>query len=44
MEVKKMTKRRKSWQEKLMDSKDLSRVEKITPKMAGRWGTKEVEL
>ena len=35
-----MGRRRKSWQEKLMDSKDLPRVEKITPKMAGRWGTK----
>jgi len=35
-----MAKKRKSWQEKLMDSKDLPKVEKITPKMAGRWGTK----
>ena len=35
-----MPKKRKSWQEKLMDSKDLPRVERISPKMAGRWGTK----
>ncbi|HOP95707.1 MAG: MGMT family protein [Dictyoglomaceae bacterium] len=35
-----MPKTRKSWQEKLADSKDLPRVEQITPKMAGRWGTK----
>lgn len=35
-----MSKKRKSWQEKLMDSKDLPRVVEITPKMAGRWGTK----
>ncbi|MBE0478876.1 MGMT family protein [Candidatus Aerophobetes bacterium] len=35
-----MAKKPKSWQEKLLDSKDLPRVEKITPKMAGRWGTK----
>lgn len=33
-------KKRKSWQEKLRDSKGLPKVEKITPKMAGRWGTK----
>lgn len=42
MEVKKMSSKsspRKSWQEKLADSKDLPRVEKITPKTAGRWGT-----
>jgi len=35
-----VVKRRKSWQEKLMNSKDLPKVEKITHKMAGRWGTK----
>jgi alkylated DNA nucleotide flippase Atl1 len=28
-----------SWQKKLMDSKGLPRVEKITPKMSQRWGT-----
>ncbi len=31
-------KKRKSWQEKLMDSKDFPRVEKITPKMSKYWG------
>jgi len=31
--------RKKSWTEKLQDSKDLPRVEKITPKMSKRWGT-----
>jgi len=35
-----MSKKSKSWQEKLKDSKDLPKVAKITPKMAGRWGTK----
>jgi len=35
-----MAKKRKSWQEKLKESKGLPKVEKITPKMAGRWGTK----
>jgi alkylated DNA nucleotide flippase Atl1 len=40
MEVKNMAKKRKSWQEKLADSKGLPKVEQITPKMAGRWGTK----
>jgi len=33
-----MAKLRKSWQEKLADSKDLPKVEKITPKMSQRWG------
>jgi len=33
-----MTKRRKSWVEKLLDSRDLPRVEKITGKMRKRWG------
>jgi len=32
------SKTRKSWQEKLADSKDLPRVEKITGKMSKRWG------
>lgn len=31
--------KRKSWSEKLKDSKDLPRVEKITEKMSKRWGT-----
>lgn len=35
-----MLKRRKSWQEKLKESHGLPKVVKITPKMAGRWGTK----
>lgn len=35
-----MAKKCKSWQEKLVDSKGLPKVEKITPKMADRWGTK----
>lgn len=30
---------KKSWSEKLEDSKDLPRVEKITAKMSKRWGT-----
>ena len=30
---------RKSWQEKLADSKDLPKVGKITDKMSKRWGT-----
>lgn len=35
------SKARKSWQEKLMNSRGLPKVVKITSKMAGRWGTKE---
>jgi alkylated DNA nucleotide flippase Atl1 len=35
-----MPEKRKSWQEKLADNKGLPKVEKITPKMSGRWGTK----
>jgi alkylated DNA nucleotide flippase Atl1 len=35
-----MAKKRKSWREKLADNKGLPKLEKITPKMAGRWGTK----
>ena len=30
--------RKKTWREKLMDSKDLPRVESITDKMSKRWG------
>ena len=33
-----MPKKKKSWTEKLADSKDLPRVEKITDKMSKRWG------
>jgi alkylated DNA nucleotide flippase Atl1 len=35
-------KTRKTWQEKLADSKDLPKVEKITDKMSRRWGTGSV--
>jgi len=34
-----MAKLRKSWREKLEDSKDLPRVVEITAKMSTRWGT-----
>ena len=34
-----MAKTRKTWQEKLEDSKDLPRVVEITGKMSTRWGT-----
>jgi hypothetical protein len=34
-----MVKLKKSWQEKLMDDKDLPRVVEITDKMSQRWGT-----
>ena len=34
-----MAKLRKSWQEKLEDSKDLPRVVEITPNISQRWGT-----
>ena len=34
-----MAKLRKSWQEKLADSKDLPKVVEITPEMSQRWGT-----
>ncbi len=34
-----MAKLKKSWQEKLADSKDLPRVVEITPDMSKRWGT-----
>ena len=34
-----MAKPRKSWQEKLLDSKGLPKVEKLTDKMSKRWGT-----
>jgi len=30
--------KKKSWQEKLTDSRDLPKVEKITPRMSPRWG------
>ena len=34
-----MSKKRKTWQEKLADSKDLPKVVEITDKMSKRWGT-----
>ena len=34
-----MAKMRKSWQEKLADSKGLPKIEEITDKMSQRWGT-----
>ncbi len=34
-----MAKPRKTWQEKLADSKDLPKVVEITDKMSKRWGT-----
>ena len=36
--------RKKSWREKLHDSKDLPRVEVITEKMSKRWGTGTVVI
>ncbi|MBC8174181.1 MAG: MGMT family protein [Candidatus Marinimicrobia bacterium] len=39
-----MTNKKKSWREKLSDSKDLPRVEKITEKMSQRWGTGTVVI
>ena len=44
MGVKNMPKTRKSWQEKLADSKGLPKVEKITDKMSKRWGTGTVVI
>jgi len=35
---------KKSWSEKLKDSKDLPRVEKITEKMSKRWGSGTVVI
>jgi len=39
-----MPKTRKTWQEKLMDSKDLPRVVEINDKMSKRWGTGTVVI
>jgi hypothetical protein len=36
--------RKKSWREKLADSKDLPKVETITEKMSKRWGTGTVVI
>ena len=38
------SKPKKSWREKLLDSKDLPKVEKITGKMSARWGTGTVVI
>ncbi len=38
------SKPRKSWQEKLADSKGLPKVEEITDKMSKRWGTGTVVI
>jgi len=40
----KISKQRKSWQEKLIDDKGLPKVEKITDKMSRRWGTGTVVI
>ena len=40
----KRSKSRKSWREKLADSKDLPKVEEITGKMSKRWGTGTVVI
>lgn len=39
-----MTKKKKSWVEKLADNKGLPKVEKITEKMSKRWGTGTVVI
>ncbi|MDH5713765.1 MAG: MGMT family protein [Candidatus Bathyarchaeota archaeon] len=39
-----MPTKKKSWTEKLADSKDLPRVEEITEKMSKRWGTGTVVI
>jgi alkylated DNA nucleotide flippase Atl1 len=39
-----MATKKKSWTEKLADSKDLPKVEKITDKMSKRWGTGTVVI
>lgn len=36
--------KKKSWQEKLADSKDLPKVAPITEKMSKRWGTGTVVI
>jgi alkylated DNA nucleotide flippase Atl1 len=39
-----MTRKKKSWVEKLADNKGLPKVEKITEKMSKRWGTGTVVI
>ena len=39
-----MSKLKKTWREKLLDSKDLPRVSGVTPEMSQRWGTGPVVI
>jgi alkylated DNA nucleotide flippase Atl1 len=39
-----MSRTRKSWRDKLLDSKDLPRVERIEGHLSGRWGTGSVVI
>ena len=39
-----MAKLRKSWKEKLLDSKDLPKVVEVNEKMSQRWGTGTVVI
>jgi hypothetical protein len=39
-----MPKLRKSWKEKLLDSKDFPKVVEVTPEMSQRWGTGTVVI
>ena len=39
-----MAKLRKSWREKLADSKDFPKVVEVTPEMRQRWGTGTVVI
>ena len=39
-----MAKLRKSWREKLLDSKDLPKVVEVTEQMSKRWGTGTVVI
>jgi len=39
-----MSKLKKTWREKLLDSKDLPRVAEVTPEMSQRWGTGTVVI
>jgi hypothetical protein len=39
-----VAKLRKSWREKLLDSKDFPKVVEVTPEMSQRWGTGTVVI
>jgi hypothetical protein len=39
-----VAKLRKSWKEKLLDSKDFPKVVEVTPEMSQRWGTGTVVI